>query len=158
MSVQDSLKRAFQLIDERRDELRLVGPPPPRAVETAQRLLDVQLPPSYRAFVEREGAGSIKGREIYGVVPNPQTKGPPNLVWRTLDSRASAGLPDRYLIIVDLDDSSAIALDTSQRRGDGESPVVRIWPGESEGELVDSEVASDFGSFLLRFVEERLTL
>lgn len=158
MNAKDNLTRAFELIDAHRNELRLVGPPPPQTIETAEGLLDIQFPPSYRAFVEREGAGSIKGREIYGVVPDLHAPGPPNVVWRTLDSRASASLPDRYLIIVDFDDSSAIALDTSQRRSDGEASVVRIWPGEVESELVDSELASDFGSFLLRFVEERVKL
>jgi cell wall assembly regulator SMI1 len=158
VSVQSNLEEAFALLDAHRDDVWLVGPASRQAIQETERLLGVQFPPSYRAFVEREGAGSINGREIYGVVANPQGKSAPNVVWMTLDLRASARLPDRYLIIVGFDDSSSLALDASQQGSDGEYPVVRIWPGEDEDELVDSEVASDFGSFLLRFVEERLSL
>lgn len=158
MSATAHLEEAFRLLEPLHDRLRLVGAAPPEAVDEAERLLGVSFPPSYRAFVERAGAGSILGREVYGVLAEPQAKGPPNVVWITLNARSSFGLPDRFLIVVDLDDSSALALDSSQRRFDGECPVIHIWPGEPESELVDTEVASDFGSFFLRFAEERIAL
>jgi len=150
------LERAFALLDQHRHDLRLTGPPPLHSIEAAEELLGARFPPSYRAFVEREGAGSIMGREVYGVLSDVNAIGPPSLVWRTLQARESSHLPDRYLVIVDFDDSSALALDASRRRHDGEYPVVRVWPGEDEGDLVHGDVADDFGSFLLRFVEERL--
>jgi len=121
-------------------------------------MLGVAFPPSYRAFVEQMGAGSVLGREVYGVVPDPSASGPPNVVSATLSARESLALPERFVIVVDLDDSSAIALDTGNADSDGEVPVVRIWPGEEGDELVEGEVASDFGSFFDQFVRERLEL
>jgi len=138
--------------------MRFVGPAPAAKVEESERMLGVAFPPSYRAFVEQMGAGSVLGREVYGVVPDPSASGPPNVVSATLSARESLALPERFVIVVDLDDSSAIALDTGNADSDGEVPVVRIWPGEEGDELVEGEVASDFGSFFDQFVRERLEL
>ena len=116
----------------------------------------MRFPPSYRAFLDQFGAGSILGREVYGVAPDPEAQGPPNVVWQTLHARRTFGVPPHYIKLVDLDDSSAIALDASAQRQDGEMPVVRIWPGELGADLLDGEVAPDFGSFFDKFVDERL--
>jgi hypothetical protein len=157
MTVEGDLERAFELFDKHRDELRLVGPPQSEVIDEAENALGAAFPPSYRAFVARQGAGSIRGREVYGVLDDVHAKGPPNVVWRTMDARTSTHLPDRYVIVVDFDDSSSAALDLSHQNSTGECPVVRIWPGEAESDLVDSQLADNFGSFILRFTEERLT-
>src|SRR5437773_3713571 len=115
MSVEESLRQAFDLLDGNRQQLHLVGPALPGAIEAAESRLGLRLPPSYRTFLEGEGGGSVKGREIYGVVSNLEAAGPPNVVWRTMQARGSAKLPKRFVILVDFDDSSAIALDTDQR-------------------------------------------
>jgi hypothetical protein len=74
------------------------------------------------------------------------------------ESERSLALPAQYVVVLDLDDSSALALDVACTGSEGEAPVVRIWPGEEGDELVEGEVASDFGSFFEQLVKERLDL
>jgi antitoxin YobK len=145
---------ALRLLRRVPRHLHVVGPATPERIQAAEQALGVTFPPSYRRFLGELGAGSILGREVYGVVPDISAAGPPNVVWMNLDRRQAESLPDHFVVLVDLDDSSSYALDTA---GDGgESPVVRIWPGEPVQTLVDSQVAPSFGSFFHRFTQERI--
>lgn len=151
------LEAALADLDRNTDKVHFTGPASSAAVAEAERALGVRFPPSYRAFVERYGAGSIAGRELYGVLDDPVAPGPPNVVWVTERARQDFGLPRQFVVLVDFDDSSAVALDSSLSASDGEQPVLRIWPGEP-GDVIDSELARDFGAFLKRFVDERLEM
>lgn len=156
MSALSRYSLAVKSLEPHADHLAVVGPASRANVDKSERLVGLLFPPSYRAFLYQFGAGSILGREIYGVVPDPEASGTPNVVWQTLDARRTFGLPPEYLKLVDLDDSSAIALDASASTHDAEMPVVWIWPGELGADLLGGELAPDFGSFFARFVNERL--
>jgi hypothetical protein len=79
----------------------------------------------------------------------------PNAVWATAGSRSDFGLPHRYVLIAEYDDSPAAALDCEAAGPDGECPVIRLWPGEEGDDLLDSEIAESFGAFFDAFVRER---
>lgn len=158
MTATADVQQAVELLQQWRDDLQLVGPAPPRLIQDAEEALGVVFPPSYRSFLVALGGGSILGREIYGIVHDLSAAGPPNVVWITLNSRRVEGLPDRFVLVAHLDDSSAFALDARRSDSDGESPVLRIWPGEPEEELVHSEAAASFGSFFLQFTRERIDI
>jgi hypothetical protein len=155
MTATAALLKALKLLEPWRDDLRVVGPAAPEQIQASEEALGVVFPPSYRRFLADVGAGSILGREIYGVVRDPLASGPPNVVWMNLDRR-TAQLPKHLILVADLDDSSAFALDLAHQDNDRECQVVRIWPGEPPKTLVDSEIASSFGSFFLQFSLDRL--
>jgi hypothetical protein len=156
MTAEADLQEAFRLLQPWRHELRVVGPATPEQIADAEAALAVTFPPSYRGFLAEFGSGSILGREIYGVVRDISAAGPPGVVWMNLDRRRDVALPRHLIVVADLDDSSAIALDLSDHGSQGESPVVRIWPGEPSNTLVESQVAPSFGSFFAQFVQERI--
>lgn len=158
MSAVSRVAEAIRILDPYMKRMRFVGPASAANIAESERMLLARFPPSYRSFVEQLGAGSVLGREIYGVVSDPSASGPPNVVSATLNARKSLALPERFVVVVDLDDSSAIALDVGSADSDGETPVVRIWPGEEADGLVEGEVAPDFGSFFVQFVRDRLQL
>jgi hypothetical protein len=155
MAAIADLEEALGLLRPWRRALSVVGPATQGRIREAETRLAVVFPASYRSFLAELGAGSILGREIYGVVDDLSAAGPPNVVWMNLDRRRRAGLPKHLIVVADLDDSSAFALDVAGDR-DRESPVMRIWPGEPPETLVDSEVASSFGAFFLKFAQERI--
>jgi SMI1-KNR4 cell-wall len=158
MTAEADLEHAVRLLQPWRHELRVVGPATPAEIEDAEAALAVAFPLSYRGFLAELGAGSILGREIYGVVRDRSAAGPPGVVWMNLARRRQVALPSHLIVVADLDDSSAFALDLSGNGSDAESPVVRIWPGEPPNTLVDSEVAPSFGSFFLQFAQERIRI
>jgi antitoxin YobK len=158
MSAQARISEALAALEPVADRTRFVGPAPAAKIHESERMLGVTFPPSYREFLERVGAGSVLGREVYGVVPDPAASGPPNVVSATLSSRQSEQLPNRFLILVEMDDSSALALELGEESAEAEAPVVRIWPGEHGDALVDARVAPDFASFFSQFVRERVEL
>ena len=157
MTASPDLEEALRLLEPWRSALRVVGPATEEQIEEAEEALGVAFPATYPSFLAELGAGSILGSEIYGVVRDLAAPGPPNVVWMNLHLRRDAGLPEHLIVVADLDDSSAFALDVSGA-GSYEAPVLRIWPGEPSEALVDGEVAASFGSFFLRFAQERISI
>jgi hypothetical protein len=86
-------EEALRLLQPWRHDLRVVGPAKAEQIHDAEEALSATFPPSYRSFLAALGAGSILGREIYGIVRDPSAPGPPNVVWRNLDARLNSGLP-----------------------------------------------------------------
>jgi hypothetical protein len=156
----DRVRWALDEIQRHPSVAHFVGPQHPADIDVAARELGVLFSPSYRAFLGELGAGSFAGGEVYGVVGRNRAVGPPSVVWCTLAARADFGLPRRFIVVRDYDDSSASALDVaSPVAAAGEDPVVRIWPGEpAEENLVAARDATSFGAFFEAFVRERLAV
>jgi hypothetical protein len=149
MTAISSLNEALDVLERNSDSTHLVGPASDSTIELVEARLGVILPPSYKTFLARVGGGSIGGYDIYGVMPDAEAPGSPNVIWGTETARASFGLPHQFVPLVEFDDSSALALDTGRTAQDGESPVVRLWPGEEGDRLIDRDAAPNFGAFLL---------
>jgi hypothetical protein len=68
--------------------------------QEAESALGICFPPSYRAFLQAFGAGSIRGREIYGILDGDyQNSAIPDGIWLTLQERQSSGLPESLVIV-----------------------------------------------------------
>lgn len=149
MSAVDDVNTALEEAGRRRIG-RPNGSMDEPSIREAERLLEVRLPPSYRAFLERAASGTFGWYEINGLVADLDAPGPPNVIWETSRAREEYALPRQFVVLTSLDDSSALALDTDAAEG----PVVKLWPGETDADLVQGEVAPSFGQFLLRTVRE----
>ncbi|MBY5162886.1 SMI1/KNR4 family protein [Salsipaludibacter albus] len=137
------------------DRARFIGPRDPALVASAEQALDVAFPPTYRRFVLELGAGSVGGREFYGVTTDNFTSASvPNGVWLTLDERWKFDLAEGLVIIGETGLGEYYVLDTRHRTEDGECPVVLWVPGVSDADGLLTSVAPDFGAFLLDAVEE----
>jgi antitoxin YobK len=121
--------------------------PRPESVPSAESALGVALPPSYRRFVERLGAGSIGPFEVYGLTSEPFDGPIPDAVWATLTSRRGPSqLPASMVVIGDDGMGGEYVLDTAK----GAEPPVELWYGgaSTSGDLLE-RVADSFGAFLL---------
>lgn len=137
-------------ICERHDGACFAGP---RAelVVSAETALGFSLPPSYRVFVGRLGAGSIGGFEIYGLIREPFSGVIPDAVGYTLRERdAPSNLPNSMIVIGSDGMGGDYVLDVSK----GEEPPVEVWEG---GRSIASDqlerVGGSFGEWLLANVK-----
>jgi len=122
--------------------------PRPELVPSAESALGVALPPSYRRFVERLGAGSIGPFEVYGLTSEPFDGPIPDAVWAKLTSRRGPSqLPASMVVIGDDGIGGEYVLDTAK----GAEPPVELWYGgaSTSGDLLE-RVADSFGAFLRR--------
>jgi hypothetical protein len=136
------------------DDADFAGPPGAATIAAAEAALGLALPPTYRRFVERLGAGSIGGFEVYGVITEPFDGPLPDAVWATLDARHGPGaLPATMILVGDDGMGGSYVLDTAN----GVEPPVEVWaaggsePGDRE------QLAGDFGAFLLEQVRLQLS-
>jgi antitoxin YobK len=147
MSYQDLLA-AFDLIakDGSGD---FIGHIDESVIDKAEAALKLTFPPTYRKFLRDFGCGGIRGREIYGIVNDDfVASGIPDAIWLTLKNR-KAGLPMELVIIAEVGNGDYYALDGRKRSITGEYPVIVY---SILGSI--EQVSSDFGEFLLSFMEE----
>ena len=148
MSLENFI-RAAQLIEELGDG-DFEGEKEVELISKAEVALGSSFPPSYKAFLKHFGCGDIGGFEVYGVVSdNFAASGIPDAVWLTLKQRAEVNLPVELVVVSEDGQGGFFALDTSQRRSDGECCVV-VW---NPFQRAKTTFSKDFGTFLL----ERLT-
>jgi antitoxin YobK len=147
------LEDALQAVRDS-DMAWFAGPRAPELVSSAEQVLGVLLPPTYRRFLLALGAGHIVGFEFYGVLhENFEDSAVPDGVWLTMTEREQIGLPEALVIVAETGYGEYYALDTDQRDADDECPVV-IWvPHLAEGSQLEV-IAPDFGSFFWRVIEE----
>jgi cell wall assembly regulator SMI1 len=146
---------ALDRVETYQGRKRFVGPRDVRLIQAAENALGVQFPPTYRAFLERLGAGSIRGREVYGVIDADfQESTIPDGIWLTLRERRDDDLPKSLVIVHSTGDGDYVAIDTSKRTAESENPMVLWHPGVSTRDEELEEVSDDFGQFFLELVRE----
>ncbi len=143
---------ALNSVDLIQGRKRFVGPRDAGLIRAAEDALGVQFPPTYRAFLERLGAGSIRGREVYGVIDADfQESTIPDGIWLTLRERQDSELP-KSLVIVHW--RWRLRGDRYLQTADSENPMVPWHPGVSTRDEELEEVSNDFGQFFLELVRE----
>ncbi len=154
MSVSD-LEKAFSLIEQHQDQADFDGPKPEEWISSAESILGVKFPLTYRRFLAFYGCGDIAGQEFYGIIKNDfRHSGVPDAIWLTLDERKKSKLPLSFVIIYAASDGSYYALDCSRWSDVEECPIVVWIPGISkEGDCLE-EIAEDYGKFLLETIEQ----
>lgn len=137
------------------DRARFVGPRDNDLVSAAEAALGVSFPPTYRRFIAELGAGSVDGREFFGVIDeNFVNSSIPDGIWATLDERERFGFPNHLVIVGDTGMGEHYVLDTSRSGPDGECPVAVWVAGQSrEGDILEV-VALDFGSFFWETLQQ----
>jgi len=128
------------------------GPQSEASVAELEGALGVPLPPSYRAFLLRYGAGGIRAHEgisgIYDDEPLSMQLG--TTYGDTLRMRTDRGMP-AHLIVIERGDEHfpPMGLDTSRPGADGEYPVVGFW-------LISREISTDSYANFAEYLEESL--
>ncbi len=146
-----SIIKAADIIDANYDLAGFVGGVPFEEVWVAESYLGVSFPNSYKEFLQRYGAGSFGGVDIYGLGA-PET-GLPNVVWATDALRASDDFfPEDLVVIQDTGQGDILCLVTSRMNDDNECPVVQWIPEMSFEEQAFEQINSTFAHFLLRIV------
>ena len=146
-----SITKAADIIDANYDLAGFVGGVPFEEVWVAEGYLGVQFPDSYKEFLQRYGAGSFGGRDVYGLgVPDT---GLPNVVWATQALRDSDDFfPEDLVVIQDTGEGDLLCLATSRMNDENECPVVQWIPDLTFEEQAFEQVNSTFAHFLLRLV------
>lgn len=131
-----------------------VGPRDSNLIAKAESALGGALPPTYREFVRRLGAGGFGSCEIYGVIDDEfEHSAVPNGVWLTLNERRESGLPKELFIVGSTGDGDYYCL---EMRNGQESPVIVYRPGLPMHQQAREKVAEDFGEFFLGCVREQV--
>ncbi len=146
MSMAD-LTRAFSLVEASPSRSFFAGPRDPELVLAAENVLGGRLPPTYREFVSRLGAGNFGSFEAYGVIDdNFEHSAVPNGVWLTLNERRGSSLPKELVVIGSTGDGSYYCIEL---RDGEESPVIVYQPGFPAHQQHNEVVAKDFGELFL---------
>jgi hypothetical protein len=146
-----SIRKAAELIEANYDLADFVGPVPYEEVWVAEGELGVTFPESYREFLQKYGAGSFGGQEIYGL--GMPARGVPNVVWATEAMRASDDFfPGDLVVLQETGQGDLLCLATSRMGEENECPVVQWIPEMSFEEQTFEVVNSTFAHLLLRLV------
>lgn len=146
-----SFDKALLIIEANLEEADFCGPIDTLCVEKAEKMLGVSFPDSYKRFLETQGAGDIFGKEIYGILHDPETdyEGVPNGIWMTLDLRKTAGMDHQFVMFAETGYGPYYVIDTSSVKLDGSGPVL-LWSVDGQRE----KVADNFGEFLYDWLQE----
>jgi hypothetical protein len=157
MSITD-LQKAFDLIENHRDQADFDGQKPEELISLAESVLRIKFPPTYRTFLSKYGCGDIAGQEFYGIVnADFINSSVPDAIWLTLDERKSSNLPEDFVIIYASSDGVYYSLDCSHRNDAGECPIIAWVPGVSKKEENLEYIAEDYGQFLFKTINQALS-
>ncbi|MHA7058269.1 SMI1/KNR4 family protein [Aquimarina sp. M1] len=147
-----NLEKAFEIIEKNIDESNFFGPIAKEKITSAENILNIKFPLSYKRFIEQYGSGDIFGLEFYGIIKDPKTDAHmiPNGIWLTQSLRNESNLLLRYLVIAETGYGPYYVLDTSE--GKNNENQVYIWDIGNQVE----EKFDNFGSFLFTLLEESM--
>lgn len=128
------------------------GPATEQSVAALEGILGVPLPPSFRAFLMRYGAGGIQAYEgISGIWNNDPLLVSGGTAWGdTHRMRTERGMPS-HLVVIERGDEHfpPMCLDTSRPDANGEYPVVAFW-------LISRTVSTDSYPTFADYLEHSL--
>ncbi len=130
------------------------GPIDSALISKAESFLELTFPISFKYFLEKKGAGSVKSKEFYGITSDDFNNGSvPNGIWLTADERITSKL-DTSLIIIGQGYDTYLALDTSRMKN-GECPVIEVVPNVKPS---DCEIIyDDFGFYILEEIKQLIS-
>ena len=150
---------AVSLTQQHQHLADFVGKRSEALITSAEIVLGLTFPTTYKRFLQDFGAGSFGAFEIYGVItPDFEQSGVPDAIWITLTERNAGDLPDNLLIVHAVGDGALICIDCRQLNAQNEARLVDFELGLSLAEQSLSVVASDFGEFFLSMVEKQIAI
>lgn len=133
-------KKAKELIDM--DAAEFFGGVSESEIENAMKVLMVDFPESYKAFLADFGGGDAGGEIIFGITDHEED------VVKITQMERGQGLPVN-LVIIGFWNDVLVCLDTN-KMNNGECPVVEVNDDYSQIEVI----ANTFGKFLYDYLEE----
>ncbi len=125
-------------------------------IKKAEKLLNMNFSKQCNEFYEKYGYMSFLGNEIFGIDSDDDSgilEG--NSVEYALNDREEYNLPVHWLPIYNYEDGNMAYLDYSSLNDEEEPLVIMAFYNGENYEVVET-VAEDFGSFILKLVEEQL--
>lgn len=133
------------------------GPQSEARVATLERSVGAALPPSYRAFLRRYGAGGIRALTgISGIYDEPLSMELGTAHGDTARARTDHAMPN-HLIVIERGDEHfpPMCLDTARPGPDGEYPVVGFW---LLSRTISTDSYANFAEYLERSLADNLEL
>lgn len=148
----NNMKNAIEIINGKIDEADFDGPKDDALIKSAEKVLGLSFPTTYRYFLENLGCGDIAGHEFYGLIKSDFfNSSVPDVVWITMQERNNSNLPSNYIIISSTGDGDYVVLDCSQS---GVEAPVELWsPGVHDNQLAFKPLANDFGEFFYKQIQ-----
>ncbi len=143
MKELDQIDRIMKKYEEHTD---FSGPVSDSRIQQEEAALELKFPVDYRHFLKQYGAGVFEGCEIYGIVPEKDTKAIPNGMWATAYLREKMQMPQEYIAIGFDGFGGYYCIDTSCPGKDGLCPVVLFVSSPKDAVPVDEVSVDDIAS------------
>lgn len=124
----------------------------------AEQMLNVQFSVQCKEFYKKYGYLSFFGNEIFGIDPDDNSgilEG--NSVTYAINDRKNFNLPKEWVPIYNFEDGNMAYLDYSSLNSEKEPRIIMAFYNGKQYEVVET-LAEDFGTFLLRLVQNQLDL
>jgi hypothetical protein len=148
----NNMKNAIDIINGKIDWVDFDGPKDDALIKSAEKVLGLKFPTTYRYFLENLGCGDIAGQEFYGLIKSDFfNSSVPDAVWITMQERNNSNLPSNYIIISSTGDGDYVVLDCSQS---GLEAPVELWsPGVNDNQRAFKPLVNDFGEFFYKQIQ-----
>ena len=100
--------------------------PSSERIRETEKLLECELPPSYKWFVKNYGGGEVYGEEIYSIYPVLSDYSVGDIVYQTKWFRDKGFVSELDIVVCSNDFGEIFFLDTSMKDDDFEYPVYII--------------------------------
>lgn len=146
----DRIDKLVNRIEAKGEEILFAGPASEDVIRELEKALDLEISPTYRAFLAKFGSAQYIDREVPGIFagdPYSETSGSTYAV--TQRYRNDHELPED-LLVVQAFGETPLCLDTAAKNDAGESPVV-LYELESGSR---TKIAENFRDFFVHWYLE----
>ncbi|MCT4536027.1 SMI1/KNR4 family protein [Halodesulfovibrio sp.] len=122
--------------------------PSKERIDETEKILKIQLPPSYLWFLSQYGGGEIYGDILTGINPQFREEDVDDIAAASFADRKDGLIRNSDLLLLSTSYGESYLFDTTMKDDDGEFAVVRLFGGERK------VVAQNFIEFLIRFIRD----
>lgn len=154
----ETYQEAIKLMMQNEEECDFVGERTEELIIKVEDAIGYRFSNMYRDFVLKFGAGNFGSQEIYGVIDEDfENASVPDAIWYTLSERKESNLPNHLLVIYNTGMGDLYCLNFKELNEDGEPNIVGFIPGVDIVEQEFTQIANDFGDFLLNLIQEEIS-
>lgn len=129
-----------------------------KQIKKAEEILGIQLPVSFRRFVELKGGGGYENLYILGIPPKGDLSKGANAVtyWRLFQKEDITHPLPVHLVPIEYDEDlrTPMCLDSSRRTRGGECPVVAYSLSTGDQEQVAKDFISYYEEYASAFIDQ----
>lgn len=146
----DRIEQLVNRIEAKGEEILFAGPASEAVIQELEKALDLEVSPTYRAFLAKFGAAQFVDREVPGIYDgDPYLEQSGSTYAVTQRYRREHDLPED-LLVVQAFGETPLCLNTSEKNDAGESPVV-LYEVESGSK---TKIAENFRDFFVHWYLE----